>query len=254
MSVLAELAGRFRRALTGFVDDPEPLLDLLRPSQDVRFGDYQANFAMPLGKRLKRPPGEVAAEIVERVELADFCLPPEVAGPGFINLKLRDDWIAGRLAEAVPDPRLGISQVEKPRTYVIDYSAPNVAKPMHVGHIRSTVIGNSLYRTLAFLGHRVIGDNHLGDWGTQFGMIIYGYKHLLDAGAYEQDPVEELARLYRLVRQLMDHHEGQARLGPLEKQIAEQEAALSAEEEAAGLAQGKQPDKKTAKALRRREA
>ncbi|OHB84101.1 MAG: arginine--tRNA ligase [Planctomycetes bacterium RBG_16_64_12] len=236
MSILAELASRFRRALSGLVDDPEPLLDLLRQSQDARFGDYQANFAMPLGKRLARPPREVAAEIVARVELDDFCRAPEVAGPGFINLKIRDDWIALRLAAAASDSRLGIAEVEQARTYVIDYSAPNVAKPMHVGHIRSTVIGNSLYRTLRFLGHQVISDNHLGDWGTQFGMIIYGYKHFLDLQAYEQDPVEELARLYRLVRQLMDYHEGKARLELLEKQVAEEEAALAAEHAAVGAA------------------
>ncbi|MFC1597060.1 arginine--tRNA ligase [Planctomycetota bacterium] len=255
MSILAELANRFRGVLSGLVDDPEPLLDLVRRSQDPRFGDYQANFAMPLGKRLGRPPREVAAEISERIEADDFCLAPEVAGPGFINLKIRDDWIARHLAMAVSDDRLGIQAVpeREKRTYVIDYSAPNVAKPMHVGHIRSTVIGNSLWRTLRFLGHQAVGDNHLGDWGTQFGMIIYGYKHFLNAEAYELGPVEELARLYRLVRQLMDYHEGQARLEPLGKRIAEQEAALAAGQEAAKVAGGAKPDKKTAKALRRRE-
>ena len=106
--------------------------------------------------------------------------------------------------------RLGIKPVEHPRTYVIDYSAPNVAKPMHVGHIRSTVIGDALCRTLRFLGHNVISDNHIGDWGTQFGMILYGYKHFLDAEAYKKNPVEELARLYRLVRQIIEHQEKHA--------------------------------------------
>jgi len=256
MSILAELANRFRGVLSDLVDDPQPLLDLLRRSQDTRFGDYQANFAMPVGKRLGRPPRDVAAEICERIEADDFCLAPEVAGPGFINLKIRDDWIARCLALAVSDDRLGIPEVpqHQSRTYVIDYSAPNVAKPMHVGHIRSTVIGNSLWRTLRFLGHQAVGDNHLGDWGTQFGMIIYGYKHFLDPKAYEKSPVEELARLYRLVRQLMDYHEGQARLEPLEKRIAEQEAALAAAQEAPKDGGGEKPDKITAKAQRRREA
>ncbi len=127
-----------------------------------------------------------------------------MAGPGFINLRIRDDWLVGRLEAATVQERLGIPPVARPRTFLIDFSAPNVAKPMHVGHIRSTVIGDALGRTLRFLGHRVITDNHIGDWGTQFGMIIYGYKHFLDREAYGRDPVGELARLYRLVRQLLD--------------------------------------------------
>ena len=99
---------------------------------------------------------------------------------------------------------MGVAPVAEPRTFVVDFSAPNVAKPMHVGHIRSTVIGDALCRMLRFLGHRAISDNHIGDWGTQFGMILYGYKHFLDAEAYRRNPVEELARLYRMTRQLMD--------------------------------------------------
>ena len=110
---------------------------------------------------------------------------------------------------------------------IVDYSAPNVAKPMHVGHIRSTVIGDSIYRTLKFLGHRVIGDNHIGDWGTQFGMIIYGYKHFCDRAAYERSRVDELARLYRLVNQLVDYHESRRRLPELEKQIVAAEQKLA---------------------------
>ena len=107
-----------------------------------------------------------------RLQINDLCLPPEVAGPGFINLRLRDDWLQQQLQDALADDRLGVRTVDSPRTYVVDYSAPNVAKPMHVGHIRSTVIGDALCRTLRFLGHQVISDNHLGDWGTQFGMVI----------------------------------------------------------------------------------
>jgi arginyl-tRNA synthetase len=109
------------------------------------------------------------------------------------------------LASAVQDERLGVPPVEKPKTYVVDYSAPNVAKPMHVGHIRSTVIGDALCRTLKFLGHKAISDNHIGDWGTQFGMILYGYKNFLNADEYRKNPVEELARLYKLVRQIIDY-------------------------------------------------
>jgi len=208
MSILAELKTRFRAALAGLTDTSDELLDLIRTSQDPKFGDYQANLAMPLGKRLRRPPRQVAQEIIDRLDVADLCTEPEIAGPGFINLRLREDYLAGRLAAARHDPRLGIAPVAEPQTYVIDYSAPNVAKEMHVGHIRSTVIGDALCRTLRFLGHRAISDNHIGDWGTQFGMIIYGYRHLRDEAAYAANPVRELARLYRLVRRLVDFHEG----------------------------------------------
>ena len=204
MSILTELKERFRKALTGMVDDPADLLELVRRGQDPKFGDYQANMAMPLGKRLGRPPREIAAEIVQRLDVADICREPEIAGPGFINLRLKEPWLAEKLSAAVLSPRLGVATVPNPRTFVVDYSAPNVAKPMHVGHIRSTVIGDALCRVLRFLGHRAISDNHIGDWGTQFGMILYGYKHFLDTEAYRQNPVEELARLYRKVRSLMD--------------------------------------------------
>jgi arginyl-tRNA synthetase len=136
MSILPELKDRFRRALVGLTDAPEEYLNLIRQSGDAKFGDYQANFAMPLGKKLGRPPRDVAAEIVERLDVADFCRQPEIAGPGFINLRLKDDWLIRQLDAAAADPRLAVPQVARPRTYVVDYSAPNVAKPMHVGHIR----------------------------------------------------------------------------------------------------------------------
>ncbi len=174
MNILRELQHRFAAALVGLTENPAELLGLIRASQDPKFGDYQANLAMPLGKRLGKPPHDLASEIIGRLKIDDLCLPPEIAGPGFINLRLRDDWIAEHVASAASDPRLGVPTVAEPRTYIVDYSAPNVAKPMHVGHIRSTVIGDALYKTLKFLGHHAISDNHLGDWGTQFGMIIHG--------------------------------------------------------------------------------
>ncbi|MBW8885838.1 MAG: arginine--tRNA ligase, partial [Planctomycetia bacterium] len=197
MNILATLKDRFRPALAALIADPvkvTELLDMIRPAQDSKFGDCQANFAMPLGKQLGQPPRDVAAQLVAAAKLDDLCQQPEIAGPGFINLRLRDDWLADQLNQAVPDNRLGIPPVQSPRTIVVDYSSPNVAKPMHVGHIRSTVIGDSLTRTLRFLGHRVISDNHIGDWGTQFGMIIYGYKHFVDRAAY----LERLADVERL--------------------------------------------------------
>ncbi|MDR2117182.1 MAG: arginine--tRNA ligase [Planctomycetaceae bacterium] len=205
--ILNILKDRFRLALAGLIDDPELYLDLIRPSQDAKFGDFQANFAMPLAKKLSKSPRDVAKEIVAQLKIDDLCQPPEIAGPGFINLRLRNEFLVDLLRKAVDDEnRLGVALIEpsKRKTYVVDYSGPNVAKPMHVGHIRSTVIGNALARMLRFQGHRVVTDNHLGDWGTQFGMIIYGYKNFLDQKSYEKNPVEELSRIYRLVRQKVD--------------------------------------------------
>ncbi len=227
MNVVAELSERLQAALTGIVDDPSEPASMVRRSQDERFGDYQANCAMPLGKQLGRQPRDVAAEIVERLDVAELCDAPEIAGPGFINFRLRDDWLIAQLTTAVTDERLGIAPTAHPRTYVIDYSAPNVAKPMHVGHIRSTVIGDSLYRTLKFLGHRVISDNHIGDWGTQFGMILFGYHHFLDPAAYEREPVTELSRLYRLVSQMVDYHATKAQRPALLQKIEQAETKIA---------------------------
>ncbi|MGY8767641.1 MAG: arginine--tRNA ligase domain-containing protein, partial [Pirellulales bacterium] len=177
MNILAELRHRFDSALSSMVEETGPLLDMIRPATDSKFGDYQANCAMPLKKQLGKNPREIAQDIIDKLDVADMCETPEIAGPGFINLKLKDDWITQQLVASVTDERLGVPKVATPLTYVVDYSSPNVAKPMHVGHIRSTVIGDTLSRVLRFLGHKVISDNHLGDWGTQFGMIIYGYKN-----------------------------------------------------------------------------
>lgn len=255
MNILSTLRDRLTAALQGLVADPvqlSALAEMVRPSQDPKFGDYQANCAMPLGKQLGRSPREVATDIVSRLDVGDLCHPPEIAGPGFINLRLKDEWLVDRLAAAMTDERLGVEPASPARTYVIDYSAPNVAKPMHVGHIRSTVIGDSLYRTLKFCGHRVIGDNHLGDWGTQFGMILYGYRHFCDQEAYRQDPVHELARLYRVVNQLVEALETREQLPKLRAQLAGDQAALG-QLTAAGSQGDKEQKKKAEKALRRAE-
>lgn len=257
MNLLAELRSRFTSALTPLAQQAglseaeiSELAAMVRPSQDPKFGDYQANFAMPLGKRLGRPPRDVAAEALAGLQLDDLCQTPEIAGPGFINLRIKEDRLTGLLAAAVSDDRLGVEPAAKPKTYVVDFSAPNVAKPMHVGHIRSTVIGDSLYRTLKFAGHRVIGDNHIGDWGTQFGMIIYGYRHFRDEAAYRASPVDELARLYRLVNQLVDYHEGREKLAQLLEKVVRDEQAV--ERQASQAAAGDpQAEKKAAKALKK---
>jgi arginyl-tRNA synthetase len=159
---------------------------LIRPSS---FADFQANVALPLGKRLGRPPREVAAELASRLDVADVCEPPEVSGAGFINFRLRDDWIAGQASAMLTDPRLGLEPVAEPQTVVVEYSSPNIAKEMHVGHLRTTVVGDAVARVLDFAGHHVIKDNHVGDWGTQFGMLI---EYLLDVG--EDSPEASLLR------------------------------------------------------------
>jgi len=203
MNLLKLLQQRLNDALTGLVADPAPYAVLVKPTQDSRHGDYQVNAAMSLGKVLGQPPRKVAESIVHRLDLGDVLEKPEIAGPGFINLRLRPEWLAGRTQAMATDERLGVEKVQPARTVVIDYSSPNVAKPMHVGHLRSTIIGESLKRLLRFLGHTVIADNHLGDWGTQFGILLYGYKNFRDEAAFQADPVRELVRLYLHVRGLM---------------------------------------------------
>jgi arginyl-tRNA synthetase len=196
------LAQRVRQALVAAFGDEEAGADpLIRPSQ---FADYQSNVALPLGKRLGRPPRVVAAELAEQLDVADLGVTTEVSGPGFINFLLRDDWIASQADLLLADERLGVPAVARPQNVVVEYSSPNVAKEMHVGHLRTTIVGDSIARVMDFLGHRVIRDNHLGDWGTPFGMLI---EHLLDvgehsaeAGLLETDP----NTFYQAARQKFD--------------------------------------------------
>lgn len=177
----------------GFVPD-------VAPATDARFGDYQSNAAMVLAKAARANPRQIAADIVAHFQAGGLCETPEIAGAGFINFRVSQATLESRVRDLLADPeQLGVARVDEPQTIVIDFSAPNVAKPMHVGHIRSTIIGDCLARVARFLGHRVITDNHIGDWGTQFGMILWGWKHLLDAEHLERDPVGELVRVYREV-------------------------------------------------------
>jgi arginyl-tRNA synthetase len=202
VNLLSEVKSLLDPALAGIVPeaaDRRKYLDMVKPT-DPKNGDYQANFAMPLAKALGKKPPEVANEVVGKLPPNDLLDSAAVAGPGFINLRLKDTWLAAQVRAMAADARLGVAPAPSPRRYVIDYSSPNVAKPLHVGHLRSTIIGDAITRLLRFLGHTVITDNHLGDWGTQFGMLIHGYRNFLDRPAYEADPVRELARLYVHVR------------------------------------------------------
>jgi arginyl-tRNA synthetase len=169
----------------------------LTPATDPRFGDYQTNAALVLGKQRGENPREVAEKIVEHLHVGDLCESPVIAGPGFINFTLRSTVIAEKTVSLLGEERLGVAETESPRRIAIDFGSPNVAKPMHVGHIRSTVLGDALARIATFLGHEVIRDNHIGDWGTQFGMVIYGWKNLLDQRALQRDPLAEIVRIYK---------------------------------------------------------
>jgi arginyl-tRNA synthetase len=170
----------------------------IAPTADPRHGDYQTNVAMTLGKKLKQNPRNLAGLIVANLSVNDIGPAPEVAGPGFINFRLSPEFLAHRLHELAMDQRLGVQWAVEPKTVIIDFSSPNIAKPMHVGHIRSTILGDTLAKVARFLGHKVITDNHIGDWGTQFGKVIYGWKHFLGPENLNSDPVTELVRIYRV--------------------------------------------------------
>jgi len=203
MSFQATLSARVASAL--HAAGIEESLAVVTPAADTRFGDYQTNAAMVAAKALKKNPREVAASILSHLKVEDLCKAPTVAGAGFINFTALDTALSDAVNQVGRDERLGVESVREPKTIIIDFSSPNVAKPMHVGHIRSTILGDSLSRIARHLGHRVITDNHIGDWGTQFGKVIYGWKHFLDEGALEQAPIAELVRLYREVNALEEN-------------------------------------------------
>ena len=208
------LAGVLEQAVSGgdlkiSSEEIPVLLEQVRETADPKFGDFTATLAMPLAKKMGVKPRDLASDLIARInkdQLFGECFQPIDApvGPGFINVRVLDQALADAVRMACCNDRLGVAKVSQPQTIVLDYSSPNVAKPMHVGHIRSTVIGDALSRILRFHGHSVITDNHLGDWGTQFGMILWGWKHCRDDSAYKENPTQELGRLYRLVRKVVD--------------------------------------------------
>ncbi len=172
MQSLPALLDARLRAVTGV--DPE-----MRPATKPQFGHFQSNVALRLAKEQKRPPREVAADIAAQLDVSDLCEPLEIAGPGFINFRIRADVLAQAATAVLEDPHHGLSRTSHPQRVVIDYSAPNVAKQMHVGHLRTTIIGDCFNRVLTALGHEVIPQNHIGDWGTQFGMLV---EHIVETG------------------------------------------------------------------------
>jgi len=205
--VVAILRERFRDALErAFGSEIAGTDPRIRPAGDPRFGDYQADLAMGLARSLRKKPRDVAGALVAALDLADVCDTVEIAGPGFINLRLARDFVAGQLAGLREDPRLGVPAVERADTVVIDYSCPNVAKEMHVGHLRSTLIGDALARILGFQGHRIVRQNHLGDWGTQFGMVI---EYLVESERTQGEwTVSDLNAFYVEAKQRFDRDAG----------------------------------------------
>lgn len=196
---------RLQPAFAAVLPDADASAVLVRPCPDARFGDYQCTAAMGLAKARKMNPRQLAADVLAKLDVSNLCEKVEIAGAGFINFRLKQGALADALAGAVKGEHLFHEKAAQPRTIVIDFSSPNVAKPMHVGHIRSTILGDCLARVFRLLGHRVITDNHIGDWGTQFGMLLVGWKTLLDRDALAQDPIAELERIYRAVNARCDH-------------------------------------------------
>src|ERR1700685_4458148 len=170
-----ELEARVAVAV-GQLFSPAPPAPYVRPCLDSRHGDFQTNAALVFGKIMKANPVELARQLAEVVFVRDVAEKAEMARPGFLNFRLKPEYLARQIAERSSVERLGVSTASAPETIVIDYSGPNIAKEMHVGHLRSTILGDALARIYCFLGHKVIADNHLGDWGTSFGMILLGYK------------------------------------------------------------------------------
>lgn len=196
----AVLTSRLQAAFTAAgIELPEGFTPNVVIASDTRYGDYQSNAAMVLAKQLKANPRALAQQIVDKLDVTDLCEKTSIDGPGFLNFTLSAAALAQRLAVIVSDEKVGVPAVAQPKTIVVDFSAPNIAKPMHVGHIRSTFIGDSLARVARFIGHKVITDNHVGDWGTQFGMIIHGWKTQLDQAKLKSDPIHELVSVYKAV-------------------------------------------------------
>ena len=207
-----QLRGAMQRAFPDAWDaigdsGPDPQL---APASRPEFGDFQANGALPLAKPLKQAPRKIATAIVEELGndpvFSELCLEPEIAGPGFINLTLRPEQLAAEVASRLGDERLGVPAVEHAAPVVVDFSSPNIAKEMHVGHLRSTIIGDSLARVLAFRGHPVLRLNHVGDWGTQFGMLITHLKQVAPEALETADAVDlgDLVAFYRQAKQRFD--------------------------------------------------
>lgn len=206
MNIQTLLNDRIQRAMVcAGADENSPAL--VRQSAKVQFGDYQANGMMAVAKKLKMPPRDFAQKVLDELDLSDIAKKVEIAGPGFINIFLQEEWMAGKLSTLRESERLQIPAIQTPQTIVVDYSSPNLAKEMHVGHLRSTVIGDAIVRTLEFLGHKVVRQNHVGDWGTQFGMLLAYMERLRQADSEISMALSDLESFYRDAKTCFDEDE-----------------------------------------------
>ncbi|UZQ52982.1 arginine--tRNA ligase [Trichothermofontia sichuanensis B231] len=206
-STLAQLQTCFAQAMVAAFGESVAGTDpLLAPASNPKFGDYQANVAMSLAKTLGQPPRAIAEQIVQQLQVDDLCEVPTIAGPGFINLTLKPSYLQRYLEALQADPRLGVPLTQQPKRTIVDFSSPNIAKEMHVGHLRSTIIGDALARTLEFLGHDVLRLNHVGDWGTQFGMLITYLREAYPQALTTSDALDlgDLVAFYRKAKQRFD--------------------------------------------------
>jgi len=209
-STIKQLKAKFDRAIiAAFGADFAGIDPMLVLASNPKFGDYQCNAAMSLTKQLKQPPRAIAAAIIENLEIGDICETPSIAGPGFINLTLKSVYLEGEVNAIAADPRLGITPVKTPQKVAIDFSSPNIAKEMHVGHLRSTIIGDCLARILEFKGHDVLRLNHVGDWGTQFGMLITYLREVYPQALTTADALDlgDLVDFYRQAKKRFDEDE-----------------------------------------------
>ncbi len=201
------------------------------PCANAQFGDYQFNGALPLAKANKINPRALAQSVIEKLDVAGLCETPEIAGPGFINLRLTREFLENMAAQVLNDERLGVPVTSAPRTVVVDYPSPNVAKPLHVGHIRTMFIGDAIARLLRFAGHNVIGDDHIGDWGTPIGMVIWGWPRFGDENALRQNALEAMGDVYKTVKAMATDVTDKETLAAVREETAKlhrgDEAALS---------------------------
>ncbi|MEG4208971.1 arginine--tRNA ligase [Microcoleus sp. S13_B4] len=209
-SIAQQLKARFEKAFTAAFGESYAGTDpMLAAASNPNFGDFQCNAAMSLGKKLGKPPRAIASTIIENLDITDICETPEIAGPGFINLKLKPAYLEAQISAIAGDSRLGIEPAKTPQTIAIDFSSPNIAKEMHVGHLRSTIIGDAIARTLEFQGHDVLRINHIGDWGTQFGMLIAYLREVHPEALTTADALDlgDLVAFYRQAKQRFDTDE-----------------------------------------------
>lgn len=209
-ATLDQLKHRFTQALIVALGNDFAEVDpILVPASNPKFGDYQSNVALSLSKQLKQPARAIAEQIVEKLDVTDICEPPSIAGPGFINLLLKTEYLEAQLRSIQTDPRLGVALAKTPKRVIVDFSSPNIAKEMHVGHLRSTIIGDCIARVLEFRGHDVLRLNHVGDWGTQFGMLIAYLREAYPDALTTANALElgDLVTFYRKAKQRFDEDE-----------------------------------------------